>query len=167
MTDELDESVANKERRLLFLPLWTKARAEEKEEEKEEEEGPELRPSGLKPLISCAPLTHFVSAVRCGCCGTKRGEVSAENLERVKTAPHAGPSVFLSRVRMTIARPLALQLASRRAAPRRSLITRIIKDIFNRRAAPRRAARRRNGRIRKLHARYRAYRYFLCLVICL
>lgn len=93
MTDELDESVANKERRLLFLPLWTKTRAEEKEEEKkeeEEEEGPELRPSGLKPLISCAPLTHFVSEVRCGCCGTKRGEVSAENLERAKTAPHAG-----------------------------------------------------------------------------
>jgi len=103
----------------------------------------ELRTSGLKPLISLAPLTYFVTRPtsergRLRSLRNKKGEQRGKSRERVKLHSMLKYRVFrvLSRVRMIIARPLALESA-------RSLITRIIKDVFSC---------RRNGHIRKLHA---------------
>lgn len=76
MTDELDSQSRTKSVAFYFC-LFGRERTRP-----EEEEGPELRTSGLKPLISRAPLTHFVSKVRCGCCGTKKGEKPARKIPR-------------------------------------------------------------------------------------
>lgn len=80
------------------------------------------RTSGLKPLISRAPLTHFVkTGERCGLCGT-RGEREREKGERTGNPAQERSCIaygevvrrsfrVLNRVQMIIARPLALELA--------------------------------------------------------
>lgn len=96
-------SAANKERCPLFPPLRTKICAEREEE-------PKLRISGLKPLISRAPLTLLARYVAVIAARRKGKARRGKSGDRVKSAPHAEvPGPFLrSRVRMIIAHPLAL-----------------------------------------------------------